>query len=388
MDLFRFALGSSVAPGEPSRVRPTHLTKPDKPTAKKAKSQPGSWTPVGRKGCPNGSTARTVGSPKFKKRTYEMEAILALATILGGISAAWFFADKYRSSSKEKALIDMQNKELTHNSALSAVLENVHNQSETERGFKIRGVPIFYDPKLIRGERILLSELEKQNIKKIEHELLCEKKPNDACATIDGAVNWKDKPISLHFSPAMYAEIRAKRDSGNRVVMLSASALLFSEEAKCLVLHRRSEKSDAFPQTLHTIGGGFMPEGLTERGDIGGVRECIERELQEETGVAITVPSSTPIALIDEYGIDFIQIAFLGVNISKEQLNRMRPNWEGTIVQVNFDDLYRRLKNQSEWTPSGWAHAAMWLALGTPGSKSKLSFGSLTAEQLAFAISV
>lgn len=53
---------------ESSRVRPTHLTKPDKPTTKKAKSQPGSSTPVGRKTCPNGSTARTVMPIKIKPK--------------------------------------------------------------------------------------------------------------------------------------------------------------------------------------------------------------------------------------------------------------------------------------------------------------------------------
>jgi hypothetical protein len=41
------------------------LTKKAKPTAKKAKSQQDRWTPFGRKDCPNGSTAKPLGTGKY-----------------------------------------------------------------------------------------------------------------------------------------------------------------------------------------------------------------------------------------------------------------------------------------------------------------------------------
>lgn len=312
-----------------------------------------------------------------------MEMILSLATILGGIGTILFIWDKYRRRSVEKKEI---NNKLPPSHTFLIVLEEINKKCENDRALTIRRAPVFEEPKLIRHDRLLLSKQERSNVKEIEKSLAKEMQPNDACAVITEQIDWNDEPLTIHFSPASYAEIRAKRESGNRVLVISANTLLFSEEARCLLLHRRSSKSDYFSHTIHTIGGAFMPEGLMERGDIGGLRECAEREMLEETGVAITVPLKTPMAIIDEYGIDFIEIAFLGVNISKEQLSRIRPNWEGALAKIPFDNLREILMNQAEWTPSGWSHVIMWLALGAPGAKAEITFNDLTAEQLALEV--
>lgn len=309
-----------------------------------------------------------------------MEILLTISTILGGIAAIGYFWDKH-----EKKRINVKTKKcadpsLPSNAALSAVLAKIRNSSSStsKNYFVVRDVPIYEEPKLVRGKRIILTSRERKSLKKLNYD--------DPCAIISGQINWNDKPLTIHYSPAFYSEIQAMRKNGHRVIKLSVNALLISIEAQCIILHRRSEMSDDFPDTLHTFGGVLMPDGLTGRGDTGGIRECIERELIEEAGVAITVPQNTPIAVIDEQGIDFVQFTFLGVNISQNQLDRMRPNWEGRIVEIKFEDLYKRLKKHEEWTPTGWAHVALWLAIGGPGTNTQLKFQGMNAEELALAI--
>lgn len=314
----------------------------------------------------------------FALFTYNIPAtiLFILAIILYVIAVICYY---YKPEVKRVAL-------LTPSPTFLKVLEKINKISKNNRAFTIRQVPEYEEPKLIRHERLLLSKQERSNAKEIEKSLFKGTQPNDPCAAITEQIDWGDKPLTFHYSPTTYAEVRAKRKSGDKVIILSANTLVFSEEARCLLFHRRSQKSEHFPRTIHTIGGAFMPEGLTDRGDITGVRECAERELREETGVSITIPLGTPMAIIDEQGIDFIQIAFLGVNISEEQLRRKRPNWEGTLMEVPFDNLREILMKKADWLPSGWAHVVMWLALGAPGSKTKITFNNLTAEQLALEV--
>ena len=110
-----------------------------------------------------------------------MEMILGIATILGGISAIWFFWDKcHRRSVAEKEI----NSKLTHNPTFLKVLEEINKRCENDRAFTIRQVPVYEEPKLIRHERLLLSKQEHSNVKEIEKSLSKEKQPNDPCAAI------------------------------------------------------------------------------------------------------------------------------------------------------------------------------------------------------------
>lgn len=58
--------------------RVTHLTEKARSTAKKTKFQPGSWTSVGRKDCPNGSTAQAVEHLKNVERPNRLIGIQSM----------------------------------------------------------------------------------------------------------------------------------------------------------------------------------------------------------------------------------------------------------------------------------------------------------------------
>lgn len=125
-----------------------------------------------------------------------------------------------------------------------------------------------------------------------------------------------------------------------------------------------------------------MPPGVGERHDYNGLIECAQRELSEETGLSVTIPNTIPVLLLEETSISFIEMAYLGVNISNEQLERTRSSWEGRVVKIPFDELKEKLCDFEDWTPSGLLHILFWLALDTPNSKERLKFAGEDAAAL------
>jgi 8-oxo-dGTP pyrophosphatase MutT (NUDIX family) len=112
--------------------------------------------------------------------------------------------------------------------------------------------------------------------------------------------------------------------------------------------------------------------------------ECAERELHEETGLSVTIPDTTPVLLLllRLSPISYLETVYLGINISNEQLKRIRPTWEGGVVEIPFDELKDKLCYFDDWTPSGLLHILFWLALDTPNSKEKLKFAGEDAATL------
>lgn len=248
---------------------------------------------------------------------------------------------------------------------------------------KIHIPPNISGPKLFDCGRLKIEPKTKSLSSMIAMDLKKQKQPNDPCAILLSSSHWEDKEsLTLSYNSVFYADVKALRANGRKVYLISVGGVLFSEDEQCLLVHRRSTKSEDYPETLHIFGGAYMPPDLGDRGDIGGIKECLVREVHEETGISIIIPDNTPILTIDEYNIDFVQIAFLGINISNTQMKPMRPSWEGTISEIPFNELYERMKNIKEWTISGWVLILLWLALGTPNSNRKLIFGDQTAEEL------
>ena len=206
---------------------------------------------------------------------------------------------------------------------------------------------------------------------------------NDPCAAVVTKPNWSDTPLTVRYYDNKYSEIRTLRQRGRYVGIVSANVLLFSEELNAIVVHRRSDSSYDYANTLHTFGGGFIPPGTSQRGDHSGIRHAAIREIFEESDAGIHVPDSTQRIVIDEIKTQFIQLAYLGVNVTEEQVDNMRGNWEGDPIRIRFAELENNLLNLDGWTPTGWVHVLLWLALDTPGATRSIKFGNLTGPDLA-----
>jgi len=230
----------------------------------------------------------------------------------------------------------------------------------------------YYIPKNIENRSNTISKEQKKN-----------NRPNDPCAGILDSPIWEDSPLHIHYHPMLYSQIKAFREEGVDVKMLSVNVVLFCEDEEFILVHRRSKKADDYIHTLHTFGGAFLPSGISPYGDLGGIRECARREIHEETGISINIPEFTPTITIDEFNISYIQIAFLGINIPKANLIDLRSNWEGTVQKIKFTELESNLKNIDLWTPTGWLHILYWLVLNTPNSNRELKFKNKSSLDLA-----
>jgi hypothetical protein len=95
---------------------------------------------------------------------------------------------------------------------------------------------------------------------------------------------------------------------------------------------------------------------------------------------------SEPICVSREVDTGFIQYTYLGVRITKDQLERCEQNPEGHISRVPFDELSMKLKRDREWVPSGRALVLMWLSLGAPGAGFMPKFSGQTPSELFNAV--
>ena len=262
------------------------------------------------------------------------------------------------------------------------IKHRLNDSQEIGKNLKVRKGPARHPPELMNLGQYNLDKKTQKTSNRIKRSLQDNNRPNDPCAVLIKDPDWKDEPLHLLYHTLFYSDIRALRKENIRPTIISANALLFSEEERCILVHRRSQESDDFPYTLHTFGGAFMPHGIGGRGDIAGLKECVTREIHEETGLSVFISEFTPIVTIDEFKIDFVHISYLGVNISTDQMNDLRPNWEGTITKIPFDDLHKWLDNFQEWTITGWVDVVLWLSLDTPNASKSISFAGKSAEDL------
>jgi len=265
---------------------------------------------------------------------------------------------------------------------VKGIKEGINKSQEFGTSIKVKIYPIFSPPVLHRLGSYKLDPDQKSRSKKFARIQQQKMRPNDPCAVLIKEPDWEDNPLYFNYHTLFYSDLLALRENNIKPIIISANGLVFSEEDRCLLIHRRSHESDEFPHTLHTFGGAFMPTDIGERGDISGLKECVIREIHEETGLSVTIPNNTPIAIIDEFAVDYVQVTFLGINVTFEQLKDLRNNWEGTITKIHFDHLLKRLNNFHEWTNTGWVDVVLWLALDTPNSLKPISFAGKSAKNL------
>ncbi len=77
----------------------------------------------------------------------------------------------------------------------------------------------------------------------------------------------------------------------------------------------------------------------------------------------------------------FIQLVFLGFNVSSRTMDYISGNWEGSLERVPFRKL-RKVLSMKTWVPSGKAHILAWLALGSPNAGLRPRFGRQPPKQL------
>lgn len=267
-------------------------------------------------------------------------------------------------------------------SRIAALQTKVAKNPRFNRELLVKRVPKVSGIDLRPGGHAALTKEQEKSARQFSIGLARNNFPNDPCAVLSSEPAWSDDPLCLYYKTALYSEVQALRQFNELARLISANAVLYCEEVRQVLIHRRSPQSADFSNTLHTFGGAFMPPNVDSRGDINGLRECLRREVAEETGISITVPHSTPFAVIDEIALNFVQISYLGINISSQQLEDMRPNWEGTIVKIPFDELLARLQRVEEWTPSGWLDIVLWLALDAPNSSGRIKFNKKNCSQV------
>ena len=119
----------------------------------------------------------------------------------------------------------------------------------------------------------------------------------------------------------------------------------------------------------------------TTDADRGGVLSTVQREVHEESQISLSIDAPPHLMISKELTTGFIQLGFLGFNISSHTMDRLSGNWEGSPERVPFRHLPEVLSRQS-WVPSGKAHILAWLALGAPNSGVRPRFGGQSPRQV------
>lgn len=184
-------------------------------------------------------------------------------------------------------------------SRFKALKERVNTNQLFSSNLQIRRSPTTQLPNLVRTEGPQSSSRYERAAKKISNELREAKQPDDPCAVLVRDPDWSDEPLSVSYVMQHYSDVQASKRFKLNPKMLSAAGVLYSAEEQCVLVHRRSARSRDHVDTLHTFGGMFMPPDVSGRGDINGPKECLEREVHEETGIGISVQRDTPVVLID-----------------------------------------------------------------------------------------
>ena len=205
-------------------------------------------------------------------------------------------------------------------------------------------------------------------------------RPNDLHAILTNTPAWQTDPVVLHARRLDFASVCALREQGNKPAILSSSAVIVCPETSEILLNRRASNLATYPGCLHMPGGAFIPDGTTGIDDTK-LSNTIIREVYEETRIRLHWDALPPMMIAQELSTGFIQLALLGLTVSRSALDSLENNWEGVSVRIPFDHLADAL-NDPTWVPSGKAQMLAWLAKGAPGAGLSARFGGQTAHEL------
>ncbi len=221
--------------------------------------------------------------------------------------------------------------------------------------------------------------------------------------SLDEKADWGNDPVTFRVNTIKYSAVRSFRDDGLCVPTLSANAILVCPQSKQLVLQRRSAEMDTYGDKqidwVHTVGGGHQHHSPAGDKDL---YATMRREVRQELEVETEDCKNLPKAILGELDTGFIQVNYLGVEISSSNLEKMATETkEGFNFLVSFDKLEEQLKKdpdegerkknpeKEKWVPTGKAAVLIWLAFGAPylsKGHEPAMFGGKTAEELFNAI--
>ena len=230
----------------------------------------------------------------------------------------------------------------------------------------LRGVGAFAPPDALR------EEIE-------DHRAILRKRgsPNETQALYVGEIDLAAAPEALEFQTIEYAAVRAIRARGKLATIMSVSSLPVCAERRMLFMHARAADSDLEPSRIHTFSGSFVPE------DGGGLTDAVLRELEEESGLAITDITGARPCLFHDLVWGAFEFTLLGVPITGAEADLIRPTEEGEAVPIPFGDLERQLvERRNDWAAGGRMEVLAWLALGAPPLPPGPHFGGKTAMEL------
>ncbi len=198
--------------------------------------------------------------------------------------------------------------------------------------------------------------LDRDKIQYYRDKLQKEGRPNELHGVLKGDIIWEER-VKLNLEIYDCAEILYLREINRGFVpILSATSLLISSEAEEIILHRRSPDVSTYPNHLHTIGGGYLPNPNGDKT----LKDTAVREIFEETNIKVEIDRDINVLVSQELSTGFIQFVYLGVDIPKRELEGISHSLEGEIERYKFKNI-PALLDEPSWIPSGKSHLKAWL---------------------------
>lgn len=173
----------------------------------------------------------------------------------GGEAVDFWLTKKFKVT--EPVTIDHWTKE-PYSSRLQAI-ESMIAQPPFKENVVFRNYSFTPYLELIYMGHLPLDDKQKKLSKRHARVLREKQQPDDPCAVLIQGPIWTDDPVSFYYHSLFYSEILALREQGQMLKILSANVVVFCEDDRCVLAHRRSGQSADFPRTLHTFGGAYMP---------------------------------------------------------------------------------------------------------------------------------
>ena len=164
---------------------------------------------------------------------------------------------------------------------------------------------------------------------------------------LDEPIEWRASPLRIPYYQQHFSTFLAAKEAGLTLSPITAGALICCSETKEVVYMKRSGKVHTFPAHYHHFGGGFKASTDLERFDGDDLFETAQREIREETGCRVDEEHFQAASLLLEGGTGYFQYLFLGVDVSKEQRQLMKPSGEGELVNFKFDELGKALTERA-----------------------------------------